>query len=93
MILIIFFVSGNIISGWGKLLPKAKSTRRMREMKIKYGELAQLPERNIGFSIKINHLQKQVREMKIKYGELAQLVEHLLCTQGVRSSSLLFSTI
>ena len=31
--------------------------------------------------------------MKIKYGELAQLVEHLLCTQGVRSSSLLFSTI
>ena len=44
-------------------------------MKIKYGELAQLPERNIGFSIKINHLQKQVREMKIKYGELAQLPE------------------
>lgn len=26
-------------------------------------------------------------------GGLAQLVEHLLCTQGVRSSSLLFSTI
>ena len=44
-------------------------------MKIKYGELAQLPERNIGFSIKINHLQKQVRKMKIKYGELAQLLE------------------
>ena len=34
-----------------------------------------------------------VEKTRIKYGGVAQLGEHLPCTQGVRSSILLISTI
>ena len=38
-------------------------------------------------------MEKDVYKRQVLYGELAQLGEHLPCTQGVKGSSPLFSTI
>ena len=66
-------------------------------VKIKYarGGLAHLPREAPGFSNMRLSPAEKAGAVKIKYarGGLAHLVEHLLCTQGVRSSILLSSTI
>ena len=46
--------------------------------------------------MRLDHLlskETSISTLCLFYGELAQLGEHLLCTQGVKSSILLFSTM